>query len=174
MSAPPVHELLATTLRRARRERLWTAGPSTQTLDLRGEALERLLPHRAPFLLVSAITHIDLEQRTIAGSRALDPADPVFAGHFPGEPIYPGVLLIEAMAQLATCFRPIEVGGPAQRSFATSCQAVFLRPVRPGDVLTLLGQCVGTYDGLYERGVGQVLVGDTICAAAIVEGCHVE
>lgn len=160
-------------LRLARRERLWRPGPDTRALSLGGAALDALLPHRAPMLLLDAITAVDIPRGAIAGRRWIDPADPVLAGHFPGEPIYPGVLLIEAMGQLAACFRPIEVSGPPQRTFATSSRAFFLRPVRPGDTLELLGLRIGRYDGLYERGVGQVLRGDEICAVAAVEGCHV-
>ena len=168
---PSVSEILEHTLRRARREPLWTPEPSA--LCVEGEALRAILPHRPPFLLIDAITAMDVPNRQIAGRRYISPEDPVFAGHFPGEPVYPGVLLIEAMAQLAACFHPLEVQGPAERSFATSCRAVFLQPVYPGDHLTRVGVCVGTYDGLYSRGVGQVLRDGVICAAAIVEGCHV-
>lgn len=174
MNAPSLAEDPDLVLRRARRERLWRPGPDTRALDLRGPALEALLPHRAPMLLLDAITAIDIPRGAIAGSRWINPADPVLAGHFPGEPIYPGVLLVEAMGQLASCFRPIEIQGSPQRTFATGCRAVFLRPIYPGDELVVLGLRIGAYDGLYERGVGQILRGDQICAAALVEGCHVD
>ena len=168
-----VSDLLEQTLRRARRERLWLEGPDTQRLDLHHEALTALLPHRPPFLLMDGVTAIDYPRRAIAGRRIIDPADPVFAGHFPGSPVYPGVLQIEMMAQLSTCFRTLEAGGNPDMAFATTCKAVFLRPVLPGDELELLGICVGIHDGIYLRGVGQVLKNGQICAAAIVEGSYV-
>ena len=160
-------------LRRARREPLWQPGPATRAVGFQGEALERLVRHRPPFLLVDAITAYDLDQGAIAGRRRVDPADPVLAGHFPGNPVYPGVLLLEAMAQVLAALGPLLVDGPAEDVFAASCRAVFLQAVYPGDALVLLAVRIGAHDGLYSRGIAQVLRGDQICAAAILEGCHV-
>ena len=167
------HDALENTLRHARREPLWQPGPATRAVDLRGDALERLVPHRPPFLLIDAITAYDLDQGAIAGRRRIDPADPVLVGHFPGNPVYPGVLLQEAMAQVLACLGPLLVGGGAENVFATSSRAVFLQPVFPNDELVLLAVRIGTHDGLYSRGVGQVLRDGQVCAAAILEGCHV-
>ena len=168
-----VSELLEQTLRRARRERLWQPGPETQSLAIKGDDLYRLLRHRPPFLMVDTISAVDLPRRAIAGYRKIDPNDPVFAGHFPGNPIYPGVLLIETMGQLAHCFRGIDIQGSDDPCFVTVCKSVFLRPVLPGDELEILGVCIGAHDGIYSRGVGQILRQGQICAAAIVEGSYV-
>jgi 3-hydroxyacyl-[acyl-carrier-protein] dehydratase len=153
-------------LRRARSARLWDA---TRAVDLRGEALHALLPHRPPFLLLDAVTAVDLARGAIAGERVVDAADPVFAGHFPGDPVYPGVLLVEAMAQLLACLGTLDAG-LARRAFASQCRATFLRPVRPGDALTVLAMRAGEPDELVERGLGQILRGDDVCAVAYVEG----
>ena len=173
MSTISIDDRLNEGLRRARRERLWTAGPGTASLDLRGEALHRLLRHRAPFLLIDAISALDAEPGALAGRRRLDPADPVFVGHFPEHPVYPGVLLIEAMAQLGAALRPLETGGPCETTVATGCRAVFRKPVHPGEELEILAQRVGAHDGLYHRGIAQILRDGEVCAAAIVEGCYV-
>lgn len=161
-------------MRHARRERLWEPGPTTRALDVRGAELQRVLRHRPPMLLVDAVTAIDGPQLCIAGTRTLHADDPVFAGHFPGDPVYPGTLLMEAMAQLASCFRPLEHGEPPQRALPTAYRGAFLRATRPGDTLTLLGRRVGAWDGLMERGVCQVLRGEEICAICTVEACYVD
>lgn len=174
MTTPSLNALLEDALRRARREPVWRPGPATRVLEARGDALLRLLAQRPPFVMIDEVSSIDPQQRAVSGRRRLDPADPVFAGHFPGRPVYPGVLLVETIAQLGAAYQTLETGGALELVFATAIRAALLRPVHPGDDLVLRGRFLGAYDGLYERFVGQALRGDEICAAAIVEGCHVD
>src|SRR5271163_3934067 len=61
--------------------------------------VEKILPHRYPFLFVDRVIHIDLEANEIIGVKNVTMNEPYFQGHFPGVPIMPGVLQIEAMAQ---------------------------------------------------------------------------
>lgn len=159
------------TLRRARRGPLWSPGPDTRAVSPGALPLTGLIPHRPPFLLVDALTAVDLVQGAIAGQRLLAADDPVFAGHFPDHPVYPGVLIIEALAQLLAALGAL-TDGPSL-ALATSARAVFLRPARPGDTLTLLGLRLGEPGGLVQRGVGQALVGDQVCAAVIMEATNV-
>ena len=169
MALPDLDSLL----RAARRAPVWRSGPDTRALDLHGDAIFALLPHRAPFLFVERVWAADATQRAIAATRRIDPADPVFAGHFPGNPVYPGVLLVETMAQVASCIEPVlRPGEPTPARFAT-VRAVFLAPVLPGDGLEIRARAIGEYDGLYSRAIGQVLRGDTVCAAAVLEAIHV-
>jgi len=65
--------------------------------------ITRILPHREPVLLVDRLTGISFEEEAIAGSRFISPADPVFAGHFPDFPVYPGTLEVEMIGQLGLC-----------------------------------------------------------------------
>lgn len=93
----------------------------------------RLLPHRYPFLLVDKIIDID-EDNSAIGVKNVTFNEPQFAGHFPDQPIMPGVLLIEAMAQTAGAICARKQGGAGDLVyFMTIDNARFRKPVVPGD-----------------------------------------
>ena len=104
------------------------------TLDI--AALHKLLPHRYPFLLVDRIEDIDAD-RTARGIKNVTVNEPQFTGHFPGNPIMPGVLIIEGMAQTAGAVCAAHNGGGETHTvyFMTIDGAKFRKPVVPGDVL---------------------------------------
>ncbi len=107
------------------------------SLDL--EEIQRVLPHRYPFLLVDRILTLEAGKR-IVGLKNITINEPFFQGHFPGRPIMPGVLIIEAMAQvggiLALLSTPENLGNPA--IFLMGLDKVrFRKPVVPGDQLRL-------------------------------------
>ena len=97
-----------------------------------------LLPHRYPFLLVDRIRNIDGD-RSCVGIKNVTFNEPQFAGHFPSRPVFPGVLLIEGMAQTAGAIcvasKLSEQARPKQVYFMTIDKAKFRRPVVPGDVV---------------------------------------
>jgi 3-hydroxymyristoyl/3-hydroxydecanoyl-(acyl carrier protein) dehydratase len=171
---PEVPEQLS---KRAQREPLWAPTESTRKIDLGRAAIERLLPHRDPLLLLDAITLLDYKQRALAGRRRLDPADPVFAGHFPDHPVYPATLQMEAVGQLSACLialwqahedgLPIEEAGVDVRVIGVE-RAAFLAEVGPGDELTLLSRIIEA-DSLAVRCAGQVMKGGSVCALATLE-----
>jgi 3-hydroxyacyl-[acyl-carrier-protein] dehydratase len=101
----------------------------------------KVLPHRYPFLMVDGITAFE-KGKSIAGVKNVSFNEPYFAGHFPGEPVMPGVLQIEALAQLSCILVflsfPEESAGK-RPAFAGIEEARFRRPVRPGHVLSLSG-----------------------------------
>ena len=93
----------------------------------------KLLPHRYPFLLVDKIIDIDNDDSAI-GIKNVTANEPQFMGHFPGNPIMPGVLLIEAMAQTAGAICARKLGSENSLVyFMTIDNARFRRPVVPGD-----------------------------------------
>jgi len=171
-------------LRRSTRMSLWSHGPATRKVGLGRAEIERLIPHREPFLLLDAITAVDHEQMALEGIRRIDPGDPVFSGHFPSSPIYPGVLLIEIMGQLGLCLtvlgqmREKENRGGLPPTASANVRlirihsALFLAPVMPGDGLTV--RSVSLEDnGLTHIIAGQISRGDTHCALSVAEFCHV-
>jgi 3-hydroxyacyl-[acyl-carrier-protein] dehydratase len=111
--------------------------PATlDTVDILG--LMKLLPHRYPFLLVDKIIEID-EDNSAVGIKNVTINEPHFQGHFPEQPVMPGVLIIEAMAQTAgaICIRSQNTDKPSLVYFMTIDNAKFRRPVVPGDRLEI-------------------------------------
>lgn len=113
-----------------------TPGSTLHTADIL--ELLRLLPHRYPFLLVDRIVAIDGDNSAI-GIKNVSINEPHFTGHFPGQPVMPGVLIIEAMAQTAgaICVRSMPGDSPTLVYFMTIDNAKFRRPVVPGDRLEI-------------------------------------
>jgi 3-hydroxyacyl-[acyl-carrier-protein] dehydratase len=103
--------------------------------------IERLIPHRPPFLWIDRIEELEPGVRCVA-VKFVDPADPIFAGHFPAKAILPGVLLIEAVAQTAGVMlgpaAPVSAGaGGGVALLAAVNRFKFLKPVLPGQELRI-------------------------------------
>jgi len=97
--------------------------------------IQEILPHRFPFLLVDRILELDLGKRVV-GIKNVTINEPFFAGHFPGHPIMPGVLIIEAMAQVGgfLLMSSLDARGEKKLLYFTGIdRARFRRPVVPGD-----------------------------------------
>ena len=102
------------------------------------DEIKRIIPHRYPFLLVDQITECDMESR-IVGIKNITINEPFFQGHFPNFPLMPGVLIIEALAQVACilALKTLKKEGHGSVFFTGIDRAKFRQPVRPGDQLRL-------------------------------------
>ena len=112
--------------------------PRRKPEDFDISAILEVMPHRYPFLLVDRILELEPERRVV-GQKNVTINEPFFQGHFPGHPIMPGVLIIEAMAQAGGVLLLTSVDDPRGKLvyFSGIDGARFRRPVLPGDVLTL-------------------------------------
>jgi 3-hydroxyacyl-[acyl-carrier-protein] dehydratase len=127
------------------------------------EQIEQILPHRDPFLLIDEVVELDPGKRVVA-RRAVRAEDPWFAGHFPGRPVMPGVLIVEAMAQtgaIAVLFEEANRGKIAFFAGIDDCR--FKRIVEPGDTLTLTCE-IAEMRGPIGRGKATAYVGDVLAA----------
>jgi 3-hydroxyacyl-[acyl-carrier-protein] dehydratase len=114
------------------------AAPPKPILDVEG--IQKLLPHRAPFLLVDRVVAFEPGRKILAW-KSVTMNEPFFPGHFPGRPVMPGVMILEALAQAAgiLAFKTAGVV-PDDKSrfyFVGIDNARFRRPVEPGDRLVL-------------------------------------
>jgi 3-hydroxyacyl-[acyl-carrier-protein] dehydratase len=99
-------------------------------------AVLKALPHRYPFLMIDRVTDIRGDESGI-GIKNVTINEPHFQGHFPSNPVFPGVLMIEGMAQTAgvMCILSVKSSGPKLVFFMTIDKAKFRKPVLPGDTI---------------------------------------
>lgn len=131
------------------------------------QRIMHLLPHRYPFLLVDKIIEVKGQQSCI-GIKNVTYNEPQFQGHFPQQPIFPGVMIIEGMAQAAGCVAILTgtEGGRAKAVyFMTVDKAKFRKPVVPGDVLEYHMSLINRRRNMWWFR-GEAKVGGVICAEA--------
>ena len=136
------------------------------TIDING--LLRLLPHRYPFLLVDRIHSIDGDNSAI-GVKNVTFNEPHFVGHFPGQPVMPGVLIVEAMAQTAgaICLKKTAGEKPSLVYFMTIDNAKFRRPVVPGDQLELHVKKMKNRGNIWKYACEAIVDGSKVAEAEI-------
>ncbi len=134
---------------------------------LNAKEIENILPHRYPFLLVDRVIHLDLDEGEIIGVKNVTVNEPFFQGHFPGIPIMPGVLILEALAQTGGIL--VHQKGYAKKIavLLNVTNAKFRKPVLPGDVLHLHAK------GLHISSTGgkmdtKAMIGDKMAAEAVL------
>ena len=152
-----------------------TAASNPVTLPATIDDIQRLLPHRYPFLLVDRVVELEPHKRVLA-YKNVSINEPFFQGHFPGHPVMPGVLVVEALAQAGGLLTQLSRQGSSEEDqlfyLVKIDNAKFSRMVVPGDRLELevelkrqirnMAQYVGTarVDG------EQVACAEILCAAA--------
>ena len=110
---------------------------SDRPFVLSAKEIEKILPHRYPFLLVDRVIELNLEESEIIGVKNVTVNEPFFQGHFPGVPIMPGVLLLEALAQTGGILVHQKGYQKKIAVLLNVANAKFRKPVVPGDVLHL-------------------------------------
>lgn len=132
---------------------------------LNTKEIMEIIPHRHPFLMIDTIEELEVGKRAV-GKKCVSYNEPYFAGHFPEEPVMPGVLMIEALAQVgavAILSQPQYQGRTAY--FAAINSAKFKGKVQPGDVLTLETEIIKV-KGPIGVGAAKAYVGDRLVVQA--------
>lgn len=175
MAARPGHKAnielakqLKAQLKRHRIRNRYQDGTSGKNLVFDIDAIMKILPHRYPFLMVDRITAFS--ENTITGVKNVTINEPFFQGHFPGNPIFPGVLQLEAMAQVGGVLLLNTVEDPQSMwvYFVAIDNARFKKPVRPGDTLVFKLELVNLRRGICKMH-GEAFVDDQlVCSADLV------
>ncbi|HOK43686.1 MAG TPA: 3-hydroxyacyl-ACP dehydratase FabZ [Thermoclostridium caenicola] len=144
-------------------------------LSLDANQIQKILPHRYPFLLLDRITDIQLPREDatqiepgmkVFGIKNVTANEPFFPGHFPGNPIMPGVLIVEALAQCACCGGLILKDNIGKLGIFTGIEDMkFRKQVTPGDVLELAVEFM-----TFKHGMGKARAVATVDGAVAAEG----
>ncbi|MFC1607179.1 3-hydroxyacyl-ACP dehydratase FabZ family protein [Candidatus Latescibacterota bacterium] len=166
------------TARQFRKRKLFdVSNESSQVVDYDQEDIKRILPHRAPFLLVDSINAIDIINKCIMGQRHIQEDDLVFNGHFPDYPIYPGVLHVEMAGQLGICLHHFLTKNSSVLSanvervdvrLVKILYVLFQYEVLPGDDLTIICKELES-DEYKSMGISQIIKNDQVCTVSIAE-----
>lgn len=140
--------------------------------------IQELLPHRYPFLLVDRLLELDQQARRVVAQKNVSINEPFFQGHFPGRPVMPGVLIIEALAQAGGIMTQISLGRNANSNLFYMVKvdnARFNKQVVPGDVLIMEVQMkrlirnMGWFSGEAKVDGQVVASADILCAGSIAQ-----
>jgi len=135
-------------------------------MNLPGAPEELGLPHREPFVFVDFVTALDPGISAVA-EKTFTPDDPIFRGHFPGNPIVPGVILTEALAQTAGVAGAS--GGGNRRFLLSAIRSMkFPAAAKPGQRITLTARTTGAMGGLWMFAVSAVTADGLVAEGQVV------
>ena len=164
-------------LKSFRKKPLFEAAGLPNHLDYGQHDIARIIPHRSPLLFVDRLVGLDWENGLLAAKRTVSPDDPVFSGHFPDYPVYPGNFTVESIGQAGLCLhyfvvnKRADIGAdarPVQLRATKIAGALFIEPIRPGDTVTFLVKKL-SFDGYFASIIGQALVNGTVSVVTIGE-----
>lgn len=141
------------------------SGPQGFVIDI--HRIVEMIPHRYPFLMIDRLLDV-IPGESATGLKNVTANEPFFQGHFPGKPVMPGVLIIEAMAQTAAVVVVASLGNSAEGKlvyFMSIDSARFRKPVEPGDQLLLFCRKERQRGNVWKFS-GEARVGDTVVAEA--------
>lgn len=142
---------------------------TTDNKTLNITEIKELLPHRYPFLMIDRVTNYE-EGKTLTAVKNVSVNEPQFTGHFPKMPIFPGVMILEAMAQATGLLAFKTFGAPAENElyyFASIDNAKFRKPVVPGDQMIIEVEFLKERRGIAMfNGVAKV-DGGVVCSAEL-------
>jgi 3-hydroxyacyl-[acyl-carrier-protein] dehydratase len=146
------------------------APPGPPVLDRTG--IEALLPHRGLALLLDTVLHLEADPPTIVAEYDLAGALPLLAGHFPGRPVWPGLLQAEAIGQAGLLAARARDGVRVEGALTDVLAARFVRPIEPPGRVRISARVLP--DGLFEVVVGQCTFEGRVCSAAVLRGLAAE
>ncbi|QUH24940.1 3-hydroxyacyl-ACP dehydratase FabZ [Serpentinicella alkaliphila] len=136
-------------------------------MELNNIEIQKRIPHRYPFLLVDKIIELEPGKRAV-GIKNVTFNEPFFQGHFPGNPIMPGVLMTEALAQVAgVCCMELEENRGKLGVFVGIDNCKFRRQVVPGDVLRLEIEMISLRRGIGKAEVKATVDNELACSATL-------
>lgn len=140
-----------------------------ETLDIEG--ILKSIPHRYPFLLVDRVTSL-VKGQSIVAVKNVTVNEPCFQGHFPNKPVFPGVLLLEAMAQATGILTSVSSDREAEEGslfyLVGIDNARFRRPVLPGDQVILEAEIVRAKRDMWKYATRAKVDGDVVCSADLM------
>ncbi|MBW1712037.1 MAG: 3-hydroxyacyl-ACP dehydratase FabZ [Deltaproteobacteria bacterium] len=137
-----------------------------RSLDL--QEIKKILPHRYPFLLVDRILELDIEAKKVVGLKNVTANEPFFQGHFPDDPVMPGVLVVEAMGQVGgvlACLATPDYDFSHPFYFMGMDKVRFRQPVRPGDTLIMKAESLRSGAKVWKL-AAEAFVDDRLVASA--------